>query len=314
MRPAALGLLLGLTAALQAAQPQAVALRVSATAHGPNIVLGDLLDGLPPEAHGISVKASGMPGSSVSVDAPLVALKLRRAPGGPYQLGGAQQSHVSVGRLDLPGETLRRFAHEHLLARLSGVAGAEISPLGAVADLKLYDAPVTLQAAPLEDGQLRGNLVMRVQVLQEGPGGQSREAASVPVSFLIKRSEQRLVATQIIRKGEDLGPHNLALREQDATYEDRGFGSLDEVEGKRARAYIGAGKALTRSLVELPPLVRRGDTVRVMVQSGGVLIEATGKALRDAREGDSLPVQMDGTKKQIQARCVAAGVVVHGAR
>jgi flagella basal body P-ring formation protein FlgA len=323
MRAAALVLgflgLVAMSAALHAAAPQAamvqaVALKASGTASGPNILLGDVVEGLPAAAAALSLKPSGQPGSTASVDAALVALKLRNAPGGPYALSGGAKSLVSVGLQQLPGASLRQFASDFLASRLSGVAGVQVTPLGAVADLKLYSAPVRLQAAPLEDGQLRGNLVMRVQVMQEGAGGVEKEAASVPVSFLIKRQESRLVATQVIRKGDLLGPENLALRDLDATYDDRGFSSLDQVAGKAAKAYIGAGKPLTRAMVEFPPLIKRGDVLRVLVRSGAVVIEASGTAMRDAREGESLPVQMSDTKKLLQARCAEAGVVVYEAR
>lgn len=314
MQRAALAVLLAGAAALNAAAPQAVSLRVSATAAGQNILAAEVLEGLPDAARGVVIKASGQPGSTVKVDAALVALKLRTAPGGPYALSGAARCEVKVGLQVLPGDSLRKFAADYVAGRLSGSAGAEVKPLGAVADLKLYSAPVRLQVQPVEEGQLRGNLVLRVQVMQEGESGAEREAASVPVSFLIKRQEQRLVATKVIRKGEPLGAENLALRDMDATYEDRGFGSLAEVEGKNAKAYIGAGKALTRAMVDFPPLIKRGDVLRVLVRSGSVVIEASGTAMRDAREGETLPVQMSETKKLLQARCAEAGVAVYEAR
>lgn len=303
-----------LAGSAQAAGPLAVRLKVSGTAHGPNILMGDVVDGLPEEAAALSVKPSGRPGTRTSVDAGLVALKLRRAPGGPYALSGPARSDVQVSAQDLPGATLRSFAQQQIEARLSGTAGVEIKPLGAVNDIRLYGAPVRLNLGPIEDDQLRGNVVLRVQIMQEGAGGAEREAASVPVSFLVKRRELRLVAVRAIRKGEALGGDNLELREMDATMDDRGFGALGDVEGKQARAFIAAGKALTRPLVDFPPLIRRGDSVRVIVRSGAVQIEATGTAQRDAREGESLPVLMENSKKTMQARCVEAGVAVHEAR
>lgn len=289
-------------------------LKVSGTAHGPNIRMGDVVDGLPPEAQALGVKASGMPGNQVKVDAALVALKLRRAPGGPYTLGGARQCAVSVGKQVLRGVDVRSFTQDYLEKRLSGVAGVDLKPLGMVADLPLYDAPVRLKVDSLEDGQLRGNLVVMVRVLQDDDSGAERETAAVPVSYLIKRQEAHLVAMTAIRRGDLLGPENLALRDGDATFDERGFDSLAAVEGKVARAYVGAGKVLTRSMVEFPALVKRGDIVRVVVHSGGVMIDASGKALRDAREGEMIPVMMSDTRKELQARCVEAGVVVYEAR
>lgn len=319
MRTAALCLLLVTGAALHGAAPSSAAptqvmLKVSGTAHGPNIRMGDVVEGLPAEASQLGVKASGMPGNHVTVDAALVALKLQRAPGGPYALSGPRHCEVSVGKQVLRGDDIRRFTQDYLEKRLSGTANAELKPLGMVADLPLYDAPVRLKVDPLEDAQLRGNLVLMVRVLQDDDKGAEREAASVPVSYLIKRQESRLVAIKVIRRGDVLGPENLALRDGDATFDERGFDSLGAVEGKVARAYVGVGKVLARSMVEFPALVKRGDIVRVVVHSGGVMIDATGKAMRDAREGEMIPVLMTDTRKELQARCVETGVVVYEAR
>lgn len=291
-----------------------LSLRLSATARGPNVLLGDVLDGVSGPAALLPVKPSGMPGGSVEVPAALVALKLRRLSGGPWHLSGAAACSVSVPAQLLPGATLVEFVRDYLKERLSGTADAELKPLGAVADLRLYDAPVRLRCDPVESDALRGNVVLRVQVLQDGPDGREREAASVPVSFLVKRSEPQVVSTKTIRKGETLGAENLELRLVDTTYESRGFSSLEAVEGKLARGYIGAGKVVTRSMVEFPPLIRRGDVVKVLVRSKTVLVETSAEALRDAREGESLPVRLLETRKHIQARCVEAGLVVYEAR
>jgi flagella basal body P-ring formation protein FlgA len=134
------------------------------------------------------------------------------------------------------------------------------------------------------------------------------------VSYLVHRKEPRVYSSKVLRKGDALDPSVLTLRDEDSTFaQGQGFSSLEEVSGKRARAYIPAGKAVTADLVELPPLIRRGDIVRLLVKSGGIVIETQGKALRDARKGETLPLELDNNKKQVQARCVDVGVAVREA-
>jgi flagella basal body P-ring formation protein FlgA len=303
----------GAPAALTAT-PKVLMLKVSATAHGPNVLVSDVLEGeVPPTLGRLTLKPAGRPGNKVKVDAALVALKLRREPKGPWLLQGPASCDVEVMGQKIPGETLKAFAADYIRAQLSGTAGVEIVPLGSVNDLLIYDPPARFKVLPPDHSGFRGNVVLRVQVLQEVFGGEEREAASVPVSFLVKRQEARLVATRLIRKGELFSGENLALVQQDATFDLDGIADLDLVAGKAATTYIPQGKPLSQKLVDFPPVIKRGDVVRLLVRSGGVVVEATAKALRDARLGESIPIELEGSKKQSQARCVEAGTVVRDA-
>lgn len=313
-----LAVLLLLTGGLQARDGAALShelsLKVSATAQGPNVLLGDLVvEKLPPALAGMSVKVSGRPGGSVEVDSALVALKLKRDADGPWHLNGPKSVHVDVPAQKVPGSVLRDFATDFLKQQLSGTAGVEIQPQGGVQDLVLYGAPLKMTVRPAEGATLRGNLVLRVDVAQEIFGGEQRVAATVPVSFLVKRRESRLVTKGPIRRGDVLGPDNLEQREQDATFDHEGVADLAAVQGKVARVFIPAGKPLTAAMVEQPLAVHRGDMVRLLVRSGAVVVEASAKAMRDARIGESIPLQVDGSDRQVQARCVDAGVMVREA-
>lgn len=289
-------------------------LKVSATAHGPNVLVGDLVEGsIPATVAGLAVRPAGRPGNKTSVDAALVMLKLRKAPEGPWQLAGASSCAVEAMGQKLPGQTIKAFAADFLKAQLSGTAGVEIVPLGAVNDLLVYDPPVRFKVLAPENSGFRGNVVLRVQVMQELFGGEEHETASVPVSFLVKRREARLVASRLIRRGELFSAENLALHQEDATFDQEGIADLESVVGKASKTHITQGMPLLDSMVDKPPLIKRGDVVRLLVRSGAVVIEATAKALRDGRLGESIPIEIEGSKKNSQARCVEAGTVVRDA-
>ncbi len=299
----------------RAAAGGALGLKRFPKAHGPNIVLGDLVEqDLPAEAAAMAVKPSGGPGSLVVVDPALVALKLREAPGGPWTLKpGYTSILVQVPAQKIPGHALLDFAQRYLAGRLSGTPGVRVENQGRVFGLTLYDSQVRLRARLPEDHPLCGYVEMRIEVLQDDVNGEEKVVATVPVSFLVHRHGPRLFSTQPINRGDPLGPQNLESRDIDTTFEPDGFSDLGAVQGRVAKTYVPPGRPLQAAMVDLPLAIHLGDVVRLLVRSGGVEIETTGKAMRDARVGDGLPVQIPDTGKQVQARCVDADVAVENA-
>lgn len=292
-----------------------VSLKPSFEAHGPNVFLADLVaQNLPPAVAAIVVKPSGGPGSEVDIDPALVNLKLRRAPGGPYQLkAGYGTLKVAVPAQKVSGKILLDFASGYIEAQLSGTAGVDILPQGKVFGLTLYDAQVRFRARPPEDHALRGYVELRVEVLQSSLSGEDKVVATVPVSFLVRREEPRLVTTQAVQRGEELGAQNLEVRVMDTTFAADGFSDLEAADGKVAKTYIAAGTPLDVDMVDLPLAIHMGDPVRLLVRSGAVEVDTTARAMRDARIGDSLPLQISDTGKLVQARCVDADVAVENA-
>jgi flagella basal body P-ring formation protein FlgA len=292
-----------------------VSLKLSPTAHGPNILLGDLVaENLPPDVAAFAVKPAGGPGSWVDVDPALVALKLKRVSGGPYALG----PHGGILRVEarsqkVSAELIRNFAADYLRNQLSGTAGVDIELQGGGLDLNLYDAPVRFRIHPPEDKALRGYLVLRVEVLQSDINGQESVVDTVPVNFLVHRREMRLFTTQPVHRGDIFGPDNLAVQEMDTTMVEDGFSDLGYVSGKVAKTFIPQGKPLSVAMVDLPLSIHEGDMVRLLIKSGAVVVETSAKAGRDAKVGDSLPLLVQDTGKQVQARCVDVDVAVQNA-
>jgi flagella basal body P-ring formation protein FlgA len=293
-------------------QPRALAYKVSPVAHSRNATLGDLLEGpLPADLAVVVVKPGLAPGHDVRVESTLVGFKLKQHGAGWRLVSGSPAAvTLSVPSQHVSGEDLRRFAQQFLMDQLSQTAGASAEPKGPVQDLTLFDAPVRL-VIRLEPGQaLHGEIALTVDVMQASAGDQEELAASVPVSFLIRRLESHLVATHPIRRGDLLSASNLALRQDDATFDPDGIDSLDAVAGKVARTFLEEGHVLTMAMVDQPLAIQSGDIVRLLVHSGGVVVVASAKALRDARIGESIPLLVVDSQRQVQGRCVDAGVAV----
>lgn len=120
---------------------------------------------------------------------------------------------------------------------------------------------------------------------------------------------QVVTATTRIRKGDIITAGNLKLTEMDISRVDSPYRLPRQVIGMQAKRTITAGKPFTTRNLEAPPVVRRGELVRVIAKSGRMQISTTGIATMDARPGDSIRVKNIQSDKLISGRVNSSGVV-----
>jgi flagella basal body P-ring formation protein FlgA len=94
---------------------------------------------------------------------------------------------------------------------------------------------------------------------------------------------------------------------------------LADVVGARARRDIMAGEVLTIALVAVPPAVRSGDEVRVIVTMGAVQVSGVGLASGSGQVGDMVRVRLrtgdsaghitPSSRRLLNARIVGRGAV-----
>jgi flagella basal body P-ring formation protein FlgA len=81
------------------------------------------------------------------------------------------------------------------------------------------------------------------------------------------------------------------------------------VLGKRTRRAIGAKVPLRADLIEMPPLVKRGDLVVIIAQSNGLKITTLGQVKKKGRLGERIPVVNLDSKKILHARVIDSNTV-----
>jgi flagella basal body P-ring formation protein FlgA len=107
------------------------------------------------------------------------------------------------------------------------------------------------------------------------------------------------------------------LEEQDLTVvRERLFDSgkdllLDpgEAAGKRALRSLDAGQRVERKMIENPPLVKKGERVRIEAASRQIRVTALGRVLQDGRAGEQVKVMNLMSGKEILATVIGAGAV-----
>jgi flagella basal body P-ring formation protein FlgA len=87
---------------------------------------------------------------------------------------------------------------------------------------------------------------------------------------------------------------------------------LEDIVGKAVRSRVLTGRPVPVSLLSATPVVHRGEDVDVTVFSGQAQLKLAGKAQRQGRTGDVIPVRNPASGRMFQARVDGRGHVVVG--
>jgi len=84
---------------------------------------------------------------------------------------------------------------------------------------------------------------------------------------------------------------------------------LDDVVGNRTTRMLYPGTVIQAGMVTLPPLVRRGDLVKIVARKGPMTITATGMVKQQGAKGDLIRVINTYSNRMITARVTGPGSV-----
>ncbi len=83
----------------------------------------------------------------------------------------------------------------------------------------------------------------------------------------------------------------------------------DSVVGKRVRHPLAPGTVLRSDMVEVPPLVDRGDVVTIVARSGVLTVTARGVVRENGHRGSRISVENVDSEKRVYARVVDESTV-----
>jgi len=76
-----------------------------------------------------------------------------------------------------------------------------------------------------------------------------------------------------------------------------------------AKRTIAAATVVTPSMLQAPKLVKRGELVSVIAETGALKIRSRGKALGDGKAGDLVQVRSEGSRRVVDGIVISPGVV-----
>jgi flagellar basal body P-ring formation protein FlgA len=85
---------------------------------------------------------------------------------------------------------------------------------------------------------------------------------------------------------------------------------LEEVLGKRVTLSVNAQEVLRRSMVEVPPLVKKGDRVTLVVENVNFKITCIGEVKEEGRAGDRIKVTNISSKREVYGQVLDSQTVL----
>lgn len=130
------------------------------------------------------------------------------------------------------------------------------------------------------------------------------------VSANVGREQAVVVAKRSLSRGEPIQATDLKFEIRDISHLLRGhFTDPDELSGRILKRTLRRGQAITPSMLVARKSIRRGEPITILSEVGPIEVRSRGKALRDGNPGDLIPVMNIASKKKLEARVVAPGLV-----
>ncbi len=132
-----------------------------------------------------------------------------------------------------------------------------------------------------------------------------RRERKVPVLVSLEVLQSVVVTRRPIPRLKIITPDDVTLRPVNVIGRgERMIGSIEEVVGKRARRAISMGAELHPGLIEWPPVVKKGDRVTIVAESGHLRITTMGEVKTTGKVGQQVRVLNLDSQKSIMAQVV----------
>ena len=136
---------------------------------------------------------------------------------------------------------------------------------------------------------------------------------TIYVTAQVHQMAEVLVAQEYIRRGSLIRREDFVLKKFDLNQLKYGyFTDINEVLGKPMKRHLSRGAVLTPAAIAVAKVIKRGERVTIIAETGGISVHATGEALEDGGLGDIIRVKNLNSRKEIEARVDGPGRVKVG--
>jgi flagellar basal body P-ring formation protein FlgA len=292
-----------------------IILRPEAEVRGPDIRLGEVaeidcvLTELQGRLEGLVIGKAPLPGRSRRITADYVRLRLRQLDIGEDRmvLGGAERIEVSLPGVAVSEEQIRQIVTGFI--KTSGIWGdaeVTVAELTISADRTLPKGRATYRVLPPQ--HMRSLATVPLSIVFDVDG---RFQKTIRATVRVAALAPVVVAARPIGRLKPISTDDLWMKKMNLAELPVGvMTDADDIIGKRARRNIDAGDILRPDLIEMPPLVRRGDMVVIVAENEGIKVTATGEVKCDGLRGEQVKVVNLDSNKRLSARVVDKNTVV----
>lgn len=174
--------------------------------------------------------------------------------------------------------------------------------------LKLPDGIVDYEVLAPQQWEGWGNVAITIIARQK-----ERVVRNISVKIEVDAQVDMVVALRQLERGVTIADTDLLLQRREITQNSHlAARKLEDVVGKKARSTLKANQPVRMDQIEKVPLIKSGQMVTIIAESGALKISVTGKARSSGAEGDIIRVQNISSLKEIPARVIDASTVQVG--
>ena len=223
-----------------------------------------------------------------------------------FDLHGSQhvkvtRSHTDIGKVEIEKIVSDYLNHD----ALKGNPAANVKSLRVPDSIILSRGNITYRVVPPRNTDFLGKIPLFIQFYVDGEL-QKKVWATATIEMLV----DVVIAKRPLRKHKSISEDDIELQQMDlAELPGNVITDPQALIGKRTRNAIGSKTVLRTDLIELPPLINRGDVVVIIAESSGLRVTALGKAKRRGRLGERIPVENFDSKKILHALVIDSRTV-----
>lgn len=118
-----------------------------------------------------------------------------------------------------------------------------------------------------------------------------------------------VIVTESLQRGSILTQGNTKTIVKDLTEYDAPHTDQRQILGKRLKRTLRANRVINAEDVEIPPMIRRGQVVKIIFYQGSLYLTATGIARSDGKLNQIIRVRNESSNKLIRGKVTAPGIV-----
>ena len=256
----------------------------------------------------IAIGTAPLPGTTLHIDEAYIKIRLKQNRVDLYHISleGAKNIEVSRGSVEISKEMIEKVALDFIYKKIPWDRNAvSVKGIRVSNRVILPKGKITYKVIPPKKTDYLGTITLSVHFEVNGHF-KKRVWAAVNIEVLTKVvvTKKPLGRYQPIKEG-DIHYKKMDL----ADLPSNAITNLEEVLGKRTRRRVDTDVVLRSDLIELPPLVNRGDVVLMVAESDGLRITALGEVKGKGRLGERIRVINFDSKKAIYARVLDSNTV-----
>ncbi len=212
--------------------------------------------------------------------------------------GSTTSSLVSVESITVTGEEIEKKAKEYLLSKLARSNGEIIIEADRPTRDKLLpanDDSIRMEVSQIDTNKDRGNIQLIVRIFIN-----DKQYVKVPVFFNVRVFEDIVTSNGKIDRNNLLTNDSLVIRRTETTkLAGSVFYHIEDLAGKRALRQILHNTPITAEIVDNPPAVKKGDFVKIFIQTDNLHVVTKGVAKEDGCLGKVIRIKSIDSNKEL---------------